>query len=74
MAIKQISIVMYHYVRELKHTRYPKIKALLRSEFEYQLAYLEKHYEFVSVEDCINAIYSNGELPSNSILLTSLRN
>ena len=61
---------MYHYVRELQHTRYPRIKALLKSEFTKQLTYLEEHYQFVTVNDCIDAIYSNVELPSNAILLT----
>jgi len=70
MAMNQITIVMYHYVRELQHTGYPKIKALLKSEFAKQLAYLEKYYQFVTVNDCIDAIYFNGELPSNAILLT----
>jgi len=70
MTINQITIVMYHYVRELQYTRYPKIKALLISEFKEQLTYLEKFYQFVTVNDCIDAIYSNVELPSNAILLT----
>ena len=65
-----LTIVMYHYVRELPYTRYPKIKGLLVSQFKEQLAYLEKYYQFVTIEDCINFIYFDGELPSNAILLT----
>ena len=61
---------MYHYVRELPHTRYPKIKGLLTSLFKEQLAYLEKYYQFVTVEECINACYCGASLPSNAILLT----
>jgi len=68
--MNQITIVMYHYVRELKYTRYPQIKGLLTSQFREQLNYMEKYYQFVTVNDCIDAIYSNGELPSNAILLT----
>jgi peptidoglycan/xylan/chitin deacetylase (PgdA/CDA1 family) len=67
---KTITIVMYHYVRELPHTRYPKIKGLLTSLFKEQLAYLEKYYQFVTVEECINACYSGASFPSNAILLT----
>ena len=66
----QCSIVMYHYVRDLPYTRYPKIKGLLTSQFKEQLAYIERHYQFVTVNDCLNAIYSNADLPVNSILLT----
>ena len=68
--MNQITIVMYHFVWELKYTRYPQIKGLLTSQFREQLAYMEKYYQFVTVNDCIDAIYSNGELPSNAILLT----
>ena len=38
----KVTIVMYHYVRELNQTKYPRIKALLKSEFENQLRYFEK--------------------------------
>lgn len=70
--MKQITIVMYHFVRELQYTRYPKIKGLLTSQFKEQLTYIEKHYQFVTIEDCINAIYSENfeSFPSNAILLT----
>ena len=67
---KLCSIVFYHYVRELPYTRYPQIKGLLTSQFKEQLVYLERYYQFVTVDDCINAIYFDGDLPSNSILLT----
>lgn len=70
--MQELTIVMYHYVRELSYTRYPKIKGLLASEFKNQLAHLEKHYHFITIEECIQAVYS-GEakiLPRNSILLT----
>ena len=66
----QCTIVMYHYVRELPYTRYPQIKGLLASQFKEQLTYIERYYHFITVEDCINAIYFDGDLPSNAILLT----
>ena len=66
----QCTIVMYHYVRELPYTRYPQIKGLLASQFKEQLAYIERYYHFITVEDCINAIYFDVDLPSNAILLT----
>ena len=65
-----LTIVTYHYIRELPYTRYPKIKGLLVSQFKEQLAYMEKYYQFISIEDCINSIYFDGKLPSNAILLT----
>ena len=61
---------MYHYVRELEQSRYPKIKALRPSEFEAQLTYLSRHYEFVRLEDCVAAIQGEAVLPLNAALLT----
>ena len=61
---------MYHYVRELKYSRYPKIKGLDASSFKEQIAYFEQHYQFVTAEECIYAVHSNYQLPKNAILLT----
>ena len=67
---QQLTVIMYHYVRERSYTRYPEIKSLLTSEFKEQLAYLTKHYTFVSMDDCINALQNNYVLPSDACLLT----
>jgi len=32
-----LTIVMYHYVRELKHSRYPEIKGLAIDDFKEQI-------------------------------------
>ena len=68
--MKKLTIIMYHYVRELPFTRYPKIKGLLESQFKEQLNYIEKYYQFVTVDDCINALNSDANFPTNAILLT----
>ena len=67
---QQLTAIMYHYVRKLPYTRYPKIKALLTSEFKEQLAYLKGHYTFVTVVDCINALQNESDLPTGACLLT----
>ncbi len=67
---KQLTVITYHYVRELLFTRYPNIKALLTTEFNEQLTYLTRRYTFVTMEDCINALHNNYDLPSNACLLT----
>jgi peptidoglycan/xylan/chitin deacetylase (PgdA/CDA1 family) len=61
---------MYHYVRNLDKSRYPGINALGKSEFNYQLDYLQEEYNIVSIEDCRKAIYDEQSLPSNPALLT----
>jgi len=65
-----VSVVMYHYVRDLNNSRYPKIKGLLTSEFIGQLDYIQRFYNVISVSELINAIYSNNKLPKNALLLT----
>lgn len=66
----QITIVMYHFVRDLKHSRYPKIKGITINEFKEQLSYIENYYHFVTIKDCIDAIYFNKDIPINAVLLT----
>ena len=66
-----ISIIMYHYVRELPYTRYPRIKGLLTSEFKEQLDYMSRFYTFVTVEECLHALSEDqAGLPPNAALLT----
>ncbi len=68
--MQTVSIITYHFVREFKNSKYPELKALSIEDFKQQLLYLSKKYYFVTIEDCINAIYNNGDLPFNSVLLT----
>lgn len=66
----QISIVMYHYVRELENSRYPEIKGLSLNLFREQLKYIKKYYFIISMEEVITAVKSSRQLPQNSLLLT----
>lgn len=61
---------MYHYVRDLKYSRYPNIKGLDIALFKEQIAYLKKHYHFVTVEEVIDAFSNKTQLPEHSVLLT----
>ncbi len=66
----KLTIVMYHYVRPLALTRFPKIKGLDLPLFEQQLGYLAKHYSLISMEDLIDAIENRCQLPPRPALLT----
>lgn len=66
----KVTIVMYHYVRDLKNSKYPDIKGLDFELFIEQLEYLVKYYNLISIDTLINAMYNNGELPSKAALLT----
>lgn len=68
--MQRIKVVMYHYVRDLKNSRYPGIKGLTLEKFRRQIAYLTARYHIVTVEDVIAAYDEGGELPENAMLLT----
>ena len=66
-----VTTVMYHYVRDLENSNFPRIKALRYNEFINQIEYFKKNYTFISIEDYIDQLdNSSNELPKNSILLT----
>lgn len=66
----KLTVIMYHYVRDLKHSRYPDIKGLQTELFKEQLQYLKKHYHFVRVEEVIAAYSGGNRLPEHPVLLT----
>lgn len=61
-----LSVVMYHYVRDLKRSRYPRIKGRELCDFRAQLRYLVRNYRIISAEQLL----SSEPLPSNAALLT----
>lgn len=65
-----LTIVMYHYVRQLERTRYPDIKGRRTSEFREQLKYLRRHHALVTVEEVVHAQKTGDALPENAALLT----
>jgi peptidoglycan/xylan/chitin deacetylase (PgdA/CDA1 family) len=64
-----VSIVMYHYIRDFQRTRFPKIKGLDVAGFRRQLDHLETQFNIVRMEEVIAA--TTGEpLPERAALLT----
>ena len=53
-----VEFIMYHYVRDLKNSRFPKIKGLDYSHFIDQLKFLKKEYNILSIDEFINNEYS----------------
>ncbi len=66
----KVTIVMYHYVRDLINSRFPEIKGLDISLFKEQVAYLKKNYRFISMEQLIDSIDNGTSLPEKAVLLT----
>ena len=68
---RHVTIVMYHYVRELRRSRYPAIAGIDAGAFAGQLAHLLKHHHLVRMEDVIAATLDpSHDLPPNATLLT----
>ncbi|PST91223.1 polysaccharide deacetylase [Photobacterium jeanii] len=61
---------MYHYVREIKDSRYPEIKGLELNQFIEQVTFFNNHYQIVSMEDVIRHKEGKIALPHNALLLT----
>lgn len=68
--MNNLSIVMYHYVRDLKKSRYPKIKGLDLNLFRQQIEFLKQNFNIISIENVIDSIDRNIKLPDNSIVLS----
>lgn len=66
----KVTVVMYHYVRNICDSRYPSIKGLELNDFKTQIAFLTKNYNIVSLDHIMEAIQSKAELPENAALLT----
>lgn len=61
---------MYHYVREISNSNYPKIKGLEISGFRRQLDYLTANFNIIRADDVINFIKNGINIPEKSCLLT----
>ena len=66
--MSNLTIVMYHYVRKIKNSSYPKIKGLEIESFKRQLDYLVRHYNIISPQELIDNKISASK--NNSCLLT----
>ena len=68
-----MTIVMYHYVRNLKASRYPGIKGLDFQHFKRQIKLLNQTHTIITIEECLEFLNGTGEinrLPENAALLT----
>lgn len=69
--IRNLTIVMYHYVRDVHRTAHPGIKARSVNEFRGQLDYIRRFYNVISGNDLLQAAANPSvELPPNPLLLT----
>ncbi len=67
---EDLTIVMYHYVRNFARTRYPRIKGLDVAGFRRQLDHLSGRFTIVSMQDVLAAAAGVAALPAAAALLT----
>jgi len=68
--MNNVTIIMYHYIRDLQNSRFPGIKGLDYQLFIEQIEYLKKYYHFVTMEEVIHSIDHSEKLPDKAVLLT----
>ncbi len=67
----KLYIVMYHYTRDLKNSRYPEIKGMDYDLFRKQLTFFQQNFNVVTMEEVFEAWnLGNVILPKNALLLT----
>ena len=66
----KLTIVMYHYVRQLKNSLFPEINGLETELFKEQVAFIKKYYNVISAYELMDAIQFGSSLPPNAILLS----
>ena len=65
-----LNVVMYHYVRDLPRTEYPRIKGMLLDDFRQQVRDLSEQFEMPSLEACISYLRGNYKPKRELCLLT----
>ena len=65
-----IYIVMYHYVREIKKSKYPNIKGLEFEDFKKQINYFLNNFNILSNDDFAEIVRTKKIPKKKSILLT----
>ncbi|MCP2004358.1 UNVERIFIED_ORG: peptidoglycan/xylan/chitin deacetylase (PgdA/CDA1 family) [Buttiauxella agrestis ATCC 33320] len=68
--MSNLTVVMYHYVRPIKDSRYIGIKGLEYVDFKEQVSFIKKNYNPVTIEDVIGSFENNIPLPPNAALMT----
>ena len=61
---------MYHYTRDLIHSRYPNIKGLNLRMFREQFEFFKEYFNVVTMEQVIAVACGEGVLPDKALLLT----
>lgn len=61
---------MYHYVRPIKNSVYPRVKGLEIDAFTQQINYFKKNFHVLTASEFIDGLINQKEIKENSVLLT----
>jgi peptidoglycan/xylan/chitin deacetylase (PgdA/CDA1 family) len=70
LKLQPLTVVMYHYVRDLTRSRYPRIRGLTVDDFRVQLKHLQERFQIVSMNDVVAASRGETTLPADAAVLT----
>jgi peptidoglycan/xylan/chitin deacetylase (PgdA/CDA1 family) len=65
-----LHVVMYHYIRDLRNTSFPRIKGMLTSDFQEQVTALRSQYEMATLESALAFLQGVYSPPRDLCLLT----
>jgi len=65
-----IYVVMYHYVREIKKSKFPNLKGLEFKDFKSQINFFKKNYNILSPDDFAEIVNTKKIPKKKSIILT----
>lgn len=68
--MNDLHVIMYHYVRDLAHSRYPGIKGLDVSAFRKQIEFVKQNFNIISMEQFLLSLDGGYKLPDRAMLLT----
>lgn len=68
--MQNLYISMYHYTRDIVHSRYPEIKGLDQQLFRQQLEFMKENFNIVTMEQVMDAVEKKCKLPEKALLLT----
>jgi peptidoglycan/xylan/chitin deacetylase (PgdA/CDA1 family) len=64
----KLNVVMYHYVRDLPRTSYPKINGMMLDDFCRQIEWFTSHYEMPSLDEAL-AFLQGRYRPTNDLCI-----
>jgi peptidoglycan/xylan/chitin deacetylase (PgdA/CDA1 family) len=65
-----ICMVMYHYVRPVKNSKHPKLKALELTEFRNQIKWFKKNYDIINFDDLTEILNKKKIFGKKKLILT----